>query len=126
MTEEQLHISIIQYLEAVLPPHVVVAHIPNQAGPTGKRSVGFNAKMKKLGRKSGMPDIMLIYGGRAFFLEVKTERGRLSKVQRACFADLVQAGCWPLSVRSIDDVRDALKRFMIPTNEVHYDSAIER
>jgi VRR-NUC domain len=39
-----------------------------------------------------MPDLCLIYNGRAFFLELKTPNGRLSDNQRACHARLREAG----------------------------------
>ena len=50
-------------------------HVPNE----GKRSISYHAKMKKMGLKSGCPDIIIEYPeGRVLYIELKNEKGRLS------------------------------------------------
>ena len=54
-------------------------HVPNE----GKRSISYHAKMKKMGLKSGCPDIIIEYPqGRVLYIELKNEKGRLSNSQK--------------------------------------------
>ena len=54
-------------------------HVPNE----GKRSISYHAKMKKMGLKSGCPDIIVEYPqGRVLYIELKNEKGRLSDNQK--------------------------------------------
>ena len=54
-------------------------HVPNE----GKRSVSYHAKMKKMGLRSGCPDIIIEYPqGRVLYIELKNENGRLSDNQK--------------------------------------------
>jgi len=63
---------------------VVMLHIPNE----GKRS-GFTGKrLKDIGLVPGCPDYLIVRSGMAYFLEVKTERGRLSFNQRFMIEEL--------------------------------------
>ena len=54
-------------------------HVPNE----GKRSISYHAKMKKMGLRSGCPDIIVEYPqGRVLYIELKNEKGRLSDNQK--------------------------------------------
>ena len=53
MTEYELHLQIIDYLQARLPAGSVIHHSPNE----GKRHVAYKAKLAAMGMKSGLPDI---------------------------------------------------------------------
>ena len=54
-------------------------HVPNE----GKRSISYHAKMKKMGLRSGCPDIIVEYPqGRVLYIELKTKKGRLSDNQK--------------------------------------------
>ena len=54
-------------------------HVPNE----GKRSISYHAKMKKMGLRSGCPDIIIEYPqGRVLYIELKTKKGRLSDNQK--------------------------------------------
>lgn len=58
----------------------------------------------------GHSDIALVLpGGRAGFVEVKTARGRLSEHQRAFLDRMAAAGAWTLVARSVEDVAQALE-----------------
>ena len=46
-------------------------HVPNE----GKRSISYHNRMKKMGLKSGCPDIIIEYPeGRILYIELKTKR----------------------------------------------------
>ena len=75
--EDQIQMAILDFLEEVLP-NAIVLHIPNG----GKRDTRTGQKMKLLGAMRGAPDLLLIpVGGKAHFIEVKAEKGRVSPEQ---------------------------------------------
>ena len=50
-------------------------HVANE----GKRSISYHAKMKRMGLKSGCPDIIIEYfPGKLLYIELKNEKGKLS------------------------------------------------
>jgi len=54
-------------------------HVPNE----GKRSIWLHNRMKRMGLKSGCPDIIIEYPeGRILYVELKTKKGRLSDNQK--------------------------------------------
>lgn len=53
-------------------------HVPNE----GKRSIYMHNHMKKMGLRSGCPDLIIEYPkGRILYIELKTKNGRLSSAQ---------------------------------------------
>lgn len=60
--------------------HIPIVHIPNE----GKRSVSYAARMKRMGLRSGFPDLLvpLARGGyHGLFIEMKYDKGRTSPEQ---------------------------------------------
>ena len=57
---------------------------------------------------NGIPDIICCYRGRFVAFEVKTEKGRLSRLQDAVIRQIGRAGGLALVVRSVEDVKAAL------------------
>ena len=54
-------------------------HIANE----GKRSVAYKVKLKKMGFRSGAPDILIEYPqGKLLYVELKNEKGKLSSAQK--------------------------------------------
>ena len=115
MTEEdEFHISVIDYLELVLPKDCVVHHSPNE----GKRGWNAQRKMKTHGTVAGWPDLELLYKGKMYFIELKTTKGRVRPVQFDCHQRLYEAGSTVFVCRSIDEVGNALTFFGIPARRV--------
>jgi hypothetical protein len=114
--EDRIQISILDYLEAVAP-HVLFFAVPNE----GKRSYMVARRHKLLGMVAGVPDLVLTYEGRAYFLEVKSAVGRLRPAQKLFIEAAHKAGAKCAVVRSIEDVRAALGAWGIPTREASYD-----
>ncbi len=54
---------------------------------------------------NGMPDIHAVRDGRFYCFEVKTAKGRLTKLQERKLAELAAAGAVCGVVRSLDDVQ---------------------
>jgi hypothetical protein len=55
MTEDELQMHIVQWLDASLPMGSVVHHSPNE----GRRHVAYKVRLKKLGMAAGWPDLRL-------------------------------------------------------------------
>ena len=123
-SEYEIHRSIVEWLEGVppacvgaLPDGCEVHHSPNE----GKHKVQYRAKLAKLGVKKGWPDLEVFinpswwsYAGpwSPVFLEVKSAKGRLSQSQKAVAQRLEKLGCHVHTVRSIDEARKALARYV--------------
>lgn len=119
MTEHQIHASILRYLRSVLPHGWIVMHVPNG----GSRNPIEGARMKALGVVAGWPDISIYggghnHGGSAFFMEVKSAKGRLSNCQHRIIDQLKDMGFPVAVVRSIEDARELVAEWGLPSREV--------
>ena len=72
----------------------------------GKHKVQYRVKQNRLGAKKGFPDILIIWKGRAIFIELKTKKGRVSDAQKACHAQLILAGGLVTVCRSLKEVEE--------------------
>ena len=113
-SEIPIHVSILEYLRAVLPSDAIIAHVPNG----GARDARTGALMKRLGAVAGMPDLIcFLPGGKFVAFEVKGPSGYASKVQRELWTRFKVLG-FPLAlVRSVEETRNALKALGITTRE---------
>ena len=57
---------------------------------------------------AGIPDIIACISGRFFAFEVKTENGKITKLQEATIKKILAAGGTAVVVRSVDEARAAL------------------
>lgn len=109
VSEAALHRSVSEFLTLSLQPEVFWTTFPSGGG--GKIR---GAQLKGHGLKAGVPDIPLVYFGRAFWLELKTSNGRVSQDQIFTHASLIAAHSPVAVCRSIDGVAEALRRWDIP------------
>lgn len=65
---------------------------------------------------AGIPDIVCCYHGRFLVFEVKTEKGRLSKLQEITIDKIQNAGGIAVKVTSLEEVKDILKGVMPEQN----------
>lgn len=64
----------------------------------------------KLTGTAGIPDrLVMLPGGRVVFVELKTDVGRLSKIQKAVHRKLVDLGCEVLTLHGKDEVNEWIK-----------------
>lgn len=91
---------------------VYVFMIPNDAA--GKTTMARASRLKAMGLRAGISDLVVMSpDGRAHFMEVKTETGRISPAQLR-FMDLCTAREWPYAVcRSAHEALDICKRWGI-------------
>jgi hypothetical protein len=111
MSEHEIQVSIVRYLDQVLPPTVRAVGVSNNP-----RSAAAGAREKARGMRKGFPDILLT-GSFHGLLEVKSEGGKLKPEQRE-WRDWASAQQIPYAVvRSIDDVRETLASWRLNTRE---------
>lgn len=77
VSEEQIQIAVIQHLKLRGNPRAYWFHVPNG----GSRNVIEASKLKAMGVRAGVADIVVVIDGRAHFLELKSRKGRPSKDQ---------------------------------------------
>jgi hypothetical protein len=112
--EDILQRAIVDFVRTVAPTCFLFS-IPNG----GERTASYGQLLKLTGMVAGVPDLCLIApGGMARFLEVKADKGELSKDQKAVINRFISMQVQYAVVRSIDDVRVALEYWRIPTREV--------
>jgi hypothetical protein len=111
--EADIQRTIVAYLDAVLVDAIRFA-VPNAA----RRTTGGKASNGVAGLTAGIPDLCVVEGGgRALFLEVKTDAGRPSPAQSAILTRMHVLGIPYAVVRSVDDVRAALAHHKFKTRE---------
>ena len=114
--EFALHVQIARVLELELDraghpsPSGVMWFSIEHAGYTGAVPGTRTAK----GVISGCPDLIIIYKGRCFWIELKAADGRLSKAQQEIHAVLAAAGCQVTVARNAEEVLGALDAWGIP------------
>lgn len=108
--EDNLHFAVAEYLALAVPAHVGFW----TTFPAGGGGEERGRKLKRMGLKAGVPDLMLIRAGRAYFIELKADKGRLSPEQRAIRNDLITHGAPAAVCRSVDDVSVTLQRWGFP------------
>jgi hypothetical protein len=114
ISEETIHVSILEWMRLVLPPGSLIWHTPNG----GSRDVREAAKLKKMGVVPGIPDLVVFMDGAfAFSLEVKAQAGRLSAEQHGVHAVMRRLGFKVAVVRGIDEARQALASWGVQTRE---------
>lgn len=109
MTEQQLHRAVAEYLTHALPQMSWFSTFP--AGGGGKIR---GAHLKAMGLKPGVPDILIINLGRAYWIELKAKRGRVSQQQTETRFALARAMSPSATCRSIEEVEEALRNWGIP------------
>lgn len=116
--EDPIHVTILAYLRATLPADFYVMHTPNGGQLKSERR-----RQVRLGAVPGWPDLS-IYGYGADevpfvgFLEVKSDTGRTSSDQDDVHEGLEHLGFPVRVVRSIEDAREAVRLWRLPTIDV--------
>lgn len=108
--EDALQIACARYLDTALTQGWRWWHTPNG----GSRRKGEAGKLRAMGVKPGVPDIIVAGPGRLIFIELKSATGRLSLEQRE-FKVWAEASGWAFYVcRNVDDVEIALDGAGVP------------
>lgn len=117
--ERELHAAVAQFLRLALRPPTLWTTFPAGGGGLERGRM-----LARLGLRPGIPDILVMHPAPAAIegvrsvilvgLELKTEAGRQSVVQRSVEADFGDAGARYALCRSIEDVQTALSAAGVP------------
>ena len=105
ISEKSLQASVVKYLRAAMPHDAMCLTIPG----------GDRGQTRAPGYVSGTPDLLIIYRGKAHFIELKTATGRISPEQKELASRVAVCGSPTLFCRNLDDVSLALVAWGIPT-----------
>jgi hypothetical protein len=107
MKEADLHRQVCDYLGlALLPPAWFTTFPADGATRRGR-----------IGLKRGVPDILIVHDGRAYWIELKAARGRVSADQGRTLLAIEAAGARAYVCRALDDVIIGLRCWAIPIRE---------
>jgi hypothetical protein len=111
--EYDLQCAVVAYVNRVWPENMMY-HPANGE----HRNKATAARLKRSGVRRGVPDLCVPYGGgRHFYMELKSPKGRVSKAQHAYIEQLRRWGHTVAIIRSIDDVRNSFRALGIITKE---------
>lgn len=110
MLERELHGAAALFLEYALPSDAFWFHPPNGE----ERSAATGAKLKRMGVKAGVPDIIIIHTGRCLAIELKAPKKSTSPEQKALHVKLRAAGCPVIVARSLAEIEMFLATNGVP------------
>jgi hypothetical protein len=107
--EARLQKAILQFLKLSGVEGLLWFHPANES----KRSIVSGANLKALGMLPGVADLVIIRGGKAHFMEVKSLTGRLSDAQKDFAVLAVKAGAEWAVVHSIAEAITVLRDWQV-------------
>lgn len=106
--EAKLHQAVVQWLRIAGVQGMFFFHPANE----GQRSAHTGAFLKSIGLRPGVADLVIIMpGGKAYFLELKAKNEKQSPEQVAFAADCGICGCHYALVDNIDDALRVLREW---------------
>jgi hypothetical protein len=108
-SEAQIQRAVIQHIAWRARPGMFAFHVPNG----GWRSRVEGAILKAIGTVAGVPDIICIFEGRCYALELKAPKGRLTDVQCVVHERLREAGAVVAVAHGIDQRLAQLEQWQL-------------
>jgi hypothetical protein len=108
-SEKQIQASVLQHLAWRSVPQLFWFAVPN--GEWRSRVTG--AILKGQGVIAGVPDLILVHAGRTYGLELKSDNGRSTDVQRSCHARMREAGAIVSTCRGVDEAISTLEQWKL-------------
>lgn len=110
--EHKINRQFWQYLNLCCP-NVLAFHPCNE----GQRTPWEAERLTEIGLVPGVADLVLVHNGKAFFVEAKAPGGKLSPAQERFAEDVRAAGAEFAVCYDLDDLKNALTAWSIPTRE---------
>ena len=98
--DEVLRAAVVAYLAKALPPTAFFSVFPHREG-----GMFHGLRMRSLGVRQGLPSVLILHGGHAYCIDLRTGRGALQPSQRDCYAALQDARIPVTVARSLEDVQ---------------------
>lgn len=108
--EQTLQRDCIDFLRQCAPDGLAWTAI----NPVPAKSKAVAGISKAMGMRAGIPDLLVVWKGRAIFVEFKAAGGSLSPAQRDCHAGLMLAGALVHTVKSLDEFIDFIITVGVP------------
>jgi hypothetical protein len=105
--EDQIQRAILEHLAIRAVPNVFAFHCPNG----GWRRPAEARIFKSLGVRAGIPDVLVVAGGKLYALELKTAHGKLTPAQRTAHVMLTAAGAEVATAHGLDEALAVLERW---------------
>ena len=105
VTEKELHLQVAEYLTHRLSKQNVWHSSRNE----GQHKPQYRVMQLRLGMRKGWVDIELIHKGRFIGIELKTDKGKLSKAQKECHDLITLSGGLVKVCRSLREVESFLE-----------------
>jgi VRR-NUC domain-containing protein len=112
--EQHLQRSVLANLSRRGMPGLWWCHVPNG----GYRGAIEAAIFKSLGVIAGVPDLLLVYSGKIYALELKATKGRLSPAQIRTHEQMRQAGATVATATGIDEALEQLELWGLLRSDV--------
>lgn len=106
-TEEQIHRTVVEHLERFAAPGVFYFHVPNG----DIRHKGAAGRLKAMGTRAGVPDLVLIKGGHTYGLELKRPGEKQSDNQILVEGQWEHAGGTYAVAHGLDYALDTLREW---------------
>lgn len=103
--EQALHLAVASFLNVALPRDSFFFHVPNAA----VRSLVEGGIFKRMATRAGVPDLIILYQGRAYAIELKADKGELSEAQIETHTAFARAGIPVAVCKSLEGVEEALR-----------------
>lgn len=113
--EAAFQTSVVDLIDWAVPGAVLFS-VPNE----GVRTLAEAMRLRKMGLRAGVADLVLVHTGRAYFIECKSRTGKLTPEQQSFARDAKAAGAEYAVVRDLDELRAALQGWGIATREAHH------
>lgn len=110
ISEQTIHKTIIEWVNLNVELRRFVIHIANER----KCSSGYGKILKDMGVRKGVADLFIALPRKGFcgaWIEIKSEKGRVSEEQRQFLTDMSQQGYFTQIVYSIDEGIKAIKDY---------------
>jgi hypothetical protein len=112
--EFEFHCCVGDYLRTALAADVRWFHVPNGE----HRTQATGERLKRMGVMPGVPDIIILHAGRTLWLELKSNKGKLSPTQEDWREFLCNNGFAFYCCNTLDQVQASLKANGIPLRGV--------
>ena len=110
MSEERLQAAVIKYIQLQYPS---IRYCASLGGIyTGIRQA---VKAKKTGYSRGFPDLQITEargGWFGLFIEIKTDKGRATRVQKEWVKDLNERGYYAAICKGLDEIIDCIDKYL--------------
>ena len=107
ISEDQIQKAVVRHLTLLGNPRCHWFHVPNG----GSRNVAEASKLKAMGTRAGVADLVLTINGRTHFLELKTTKGKVSAAQKLEKVRAEAAGATYVVAHGLDAALDQLTQW---------------